>query len=115
MGEELVDLCVQVGAVIEDDIIGSGAFFVFVHLLCHAGLDLLSCSLIALDGSLETKVMGSIDFNGDINGVLESRFEEQGTFLSNNGTLLLFCPSKEVLTDNRMDDGVHLGDVSGKS
>ena len=72
LGEELVDLCVQVGAVIEDDIIGSGTFFIFVHLLCHAGLDLLSCSLIALDSSLETKVMGSIDFNGDINGVLES-------------------------------------------
>ena len=102
------ELCIEVGsAVVEDAEVSTLPFFLFVHLLCHTSLNLLRSSLVALDGTLETQVEWGIDFDGDIDSVLEARLEEEGTFLYDEGCiLLLFCPQEEVLTDNGVDDAV---------
>ena len=103
----MVNLRIEVGgAIVEDAEVGALTFFFFVHLLCHAGLYLLSGGIVALDGTLETKVEWGIDFDGNIDGVLEARLEKECALLDNDGCVLLQGPLEEVLTDNGMDDAV---------
>ena len=53
-----------------------------------------------------TKVEWGIDFDGNIDGVLETRLEKECALLDNDGCVLLQGPLEEVLTDNGMDDAV---------
>ena len=89
-------------AVIENADIGSLAFLFLVHLLCHACLNLLRGSLIALDSSLEAQREWGIDFDGDINSVLKARLEKERALLSNDGCRLPFSPLLKVSLDYGM-------------
>ena len=67
--------------------------------------------MVAFHGSLQAERVGRIDEYGDIDGILESGFEEDGTFLSYDGNILLLYPIGEVLPHHRVDNVVHLGGV----
>ena len=101
------------GAVVEDGEVGSAALFLFVHLLRHACLHLLGCGVVAADDSADACVERGIDGDGEVGGVLESRLEEQGAFLGDDGCCLPGCPSGEVLSDDGVDDAVDALGVVG--
>ena len=110
LGEHEVYLFCEVrDAIVEDDVVGTAAFFFFVHLLGHACFDLLGGGVVALHGSLQAERVGGIDEYGDIDCVLESCFEEDGAFLGHDGGVLPLCPMGEVFSHYGMDDSVHLG------
>ena len=110
--QELVDLLVKVGGfIVEDAEIGKTAFLFLVHLLCHACLDLLEGGMVSPCGSLKPQREWGIDFDREINSVLEARFKEEGALLGDDGGILLRSPPKEVLLDDGVNDGVHLGGV----
>ncbi len=106
--QELVELQAKVCSfVVEDTEVGKAALLFFVHLLCHACLDLLGGGVVSQGGSLKPQAEWGIDFDSEIDGVLKARFKEEGTLLADDGRVLLRCPLKEVLLDDGMDDGVH--------
>lgn len=97
------------GRIVEDAEVSEAAFLLLVHLLCHACLDLFGGGMVALGGSLKPQGEGGIYFDGEIDGVLEACFKEEGALLGDDGDILLRCPPKEVLLDDGVNDGVHLG------
>ena len=103
----MVNLRIEVGgAIVEDAEVGTLAFLFFVHLLCHAGLDLLSGGVVALDSALEAQMEWGIDFDGKVDCVLEAGLEEECALLDDDRGILLLGPLEEILTDNGMDDAV---------